>query len=695
MTHPTLHTRLEEYFSGLARPHTGRLFLEEYRALYRGASEFLAKPYPQAVTGQAIFNLLGQFPIGRILSPMDVGIYDESSRQRLPLSDSVCHWLVEFRHDTAMLSGALLARTLAPAELREDSAAFARKLSARISEQNREIAFDYAGIVRVGILLAAHFGEPMVTARSLGRAVLLLLDRDTWQLVRDLLRERSASWDALQGTYRVIRDSVLQADPLAHDRLLSAALFPRDQLVPLPESLRFEELQFLGQGLGFAWPGRRVEMGYGPLESAPEAVTDASILTHVLLPGLQRHGIVIPAALADHISESLVAAVGKTPAAGGWASVAARVIERYGFGPVIVTAGYNTQDVLDWACGMQATLPPSAANSSSPPGSQPCEESEYRQLSSKLISAGFGAHRDAVRQLALLVDPRAKDLGPARVLMIGPSGCGKTTLLDAFARATGRPLVKLDASSIVEHGWQGTTPSDVAARIYAAAGRDLTQAARAVLVLDEFCKTAARPHMPGAEFQGGNGTWETIKLSRQAALLGLLDTGPSTIAFTAHPGSELLELPVRDLIVVAAGAFSGLDYRRSQSVSDDSLIRYGLRPELAARFTTRLVLSALDQGSLRQRLIESPDGVEPIIAIASRFGVELVVSEEAIRLVLSATASGAGGLSPRTGAAVLTTAARRALLTALDEEEGTRPSALVGPDDVIGLLRPWLEQVRH
>lgn len=708
----TLAEKIQVHFRALGRPNVGALILEDYRSLYAGAAAFLDAPYPQAVTAQALFNLVGMLPVGRVLSPDDVGLPHDGSASSL--SENAAQWLLAYRHHPTALAAALLARCIVPAVLGDTAADFVGAVTHQVQAAGHTPAFDYAGIVRAGILLAARNGQGIVTARWMARAALLLLDRPHWEAIHATLASQPLAWLALDDEYRSTRDALLARDDLDHERLLVAGLLPRDALVPLPPSLDLSALTLAGQGLGFAWPGIRVGSGHGPLEAAPEPLPDVGLLTHVLLPGLRRHGVHVPFQPSAASPRPLAEVVGTTENAGGWAKVLVPVAERYGLTQAFVDAGYDPAVLLDWACGTQpspppvpqghgiedplercaSTVPPRAHGTVATAAALPAVVSasagvHFGELTARLNSPGFAAHRAAIQELALLADPRAARLGPARVLLIGPSGCGKTTLVAAFAEATGRPLVRVDAGAIVEHGWQGTTPADVAHMVYRTAGHDLERASRAVLVLDEFCKVGARPALPGrGSPSGATGNWETVKLGRQAALLGLLDTGPSTITFNPTSG-DALQLPVRDLFIVAAGAFTGLECSSAVGPTDDELIAFGLIPELVARLTSRIVLSPLNGEALRQRLRQGDGGVDSVVALASDLGVSLRVSDEAIAMVAEAALAQAGGLSPRTAAGVLNTAARRALLRALAIPVPDRYTVMLGPDDVVDLLRPW------
>jgi ATP-dependent protease Clp ATPase subunit len=140
------------------------------------------------------------------------------------------------------------------------------------------------------------------------------------------------------------------------------------------------------------------------------------------------------------------------------------------------------------------------------------------------------------------------------------------------------------------------------------------------------------------------------------------------------------------MLVVAAGAFQGLQLT-SGAPSDRALVAYGLIPELVARLTTRIVLPPPSKAELKARFLTGDAGIVPIVELAATLGVELRVAPEAVDLVVSATFTSSSGLSPRTGAGLLQMAARRALLDALDEPGRGGIVCLVGPDEVLRLLR--------
>lgn len=709
---PSLAEATRSLFARLNRPYTGELFLAEYADMHAEAAEFLAKPYPESVTAQAVFNLMGRLPMGRIIGPADVGLMANAAQcSRPPLSDGLAHWLLLYRRDTARLIGGLLGRLVLFGVVPDGAATLGEEMATRTAQTGHRLSFDYGGLVRVATLLSAEGGEGTVTARSASKAAILLLDAGSWALLREALADFPNAWSTLELHYRRLREQLTADDPLAHDRLLSVGLFSRDDLVPLPASMKIRDLRLPGRALAFAWPGQRGAPDAGPLDSAPSVVDETALLSHVLVPGLIHHGLRFVWSAAKAAHGPLLDATGQTGIA-GWHRVLTPLVQAHGLADALADAGYRAEEVVAWACGLGngerptsreviATEEPQGrevfGSVPTPPHAQQADSvaptagaRTFRGIAAALEGQGFNEHRAVIEELALLADPRADLLGPRRVLLLGPTGCGKTSLLAALADHCGRPFVRVDASSIVEHGWQGTSVADIAAELYRAAGEDLQQAEAGVVLLDEFCKVAARVHLPWAE-RGEQqlGVWAAVKAGRQAALLPLLDTGPSVISFPPKAGETPLKLRTGKLLVVAAGAFTGLTYSEIAPPSDDALTNYGVLPELVGRLTTRLCMSAPTGEAMSERLKRAPGGVDSVVVLARTFGVELRVSEEAMRLVRDATVRGDGGLSPRTGAGVLAMAARRALRHALRWRTEGDHSCVVGPDDVIDLLTPY------
>ncbi len=709
----TLAEKLTDYFRNIERPATGTLILNEYTRLHPRIPALLNSPYEQGVTAQGLFNLCGMLPCGRIIAPAEVGLADNTHLPVRPvLTDHTVGWIASLGESTTRLVVALMARVIMADVLGPGTSEVQQRLVARL--EHHPWSFDYAGITRVAVLLAAREKQHIVTAFTLADAALLLTDVHAWTSIRQVLGERSAAWEQCTSAFTLVRDSVMEAAPFAHDKLLSAAVFPRDDLVPIPPSLQIADVQLAAAALGFAWPGRRAPAGSGPIDAAPEPLSSASIMTHVVIPGLLKNGLGFPWPEPQGVAVPLSRFVNRKNDDGGWRRLIRRTLEHSGMLHVVEAYGWSFERLMTAieqgpADYLQPTKPTTAGlgapptamsqlvgtgssasnQETTPPDIVSTQERiTYVELVERLRRVTTPSNHSVVRELALLADHRLEPFGGARVLVLGPPGSGKTTLLAALASASGRPFVRVDAGTIVEHGWQGTTPADLASMIYRAAKHDLAQAERAVVVLDEFCKLAVRTRLGSDHGSAGGSHWGMVKAARQTSLLALLDNGPNLITFTPEAGGLPLQLKTNGLLIVAAGAFQGLEFT-GRGLCDHALEAYGLLPELVARLTTRLVLAPPNVSELRDRLCGERGAIAPVRQLAAAFGVELEVTPEAIDMIARATASGDGGLTARTGAGLLQTAARRALLNALDEPSRGIARCVVGPDEVIGLLAPF------
>jgi len=99
-------------------------------------------------------------------------------------------------------------------------------------------------------------------------------------------------------------------------------------------------------------------------------------------------------------------------------------------------------------------------------------------------------------------------------------------------------------------------------------------------------------------------------------------------------------------------AFSLRDWLRSRD-----LFEYGISPQFLSRFDSVVLLDPLDEADLLKIFLGSPDsGLAPAKHFFARFGVDLVLSPEAARLIARSAAA-----EPRLGARALKEVFRRVI----------------------------------
>lgn len=260
----------------------------------------------------------------------------------------------------------------------------------------------------------------------------------------------------------------------------------------------------------------------------------------------------------------------------------------------------------------------------------------YRGQAHARRAASVFAYRHVrrIRRLVLDGDSPA-DMGPREnYLFVGPTGCGKTFLVELLFREILRvPAVTVDITQYSETGYVGDDVSMILSRLFEAAQQNLAWAGCGVVCVDEFDKLASS--RSNARFAGEGTTKDVSGFGVQRSLLTLLSgvEAPFPVDFGyAHLGPKLM-MPLAGVSFIACGAFSGLKTtadlldgderigfgRTAQRIDpeaiavrlDDRVLerttafaRYGFLPELIGRFSRVVAFSPLDEGTLRQILVD-------------------------------------------------------------------------------------------
>ena len=241
------------------------------------------------------------------------------------------------------------------------------------------------------------------------------------------------------------------------------------------------------------------------------------------------------------------------------------------------------------------------------------------------------------------------------VLLMGPTGCGKSEIYRRFAEICGDcPIIQISSNEITPTGWKGVHITDYFLNKLKS-GVEKEELEHAVLVFDEFDKIT---HF-NSRVTSDKGADMDADIQRD--IMHILDCDFITI-FDDNPLSHSqyngLQLSTKNLMVVFAGAFSGIEEiikRRCNAgkaigyvnkgdaqiqtnwmkqVCEKDLEEWGLFPELIGRLGSVCVLNPLTSDMMMRIMSSAKESVlKAHIDYCKQHNVNLVFTDEAIRYI--------------------------------------------------------------
>ena len=204
---------------------------------------------------------------------------------------------------------------------------------------------------------------------------------------------------------------------------------------------------------------------------------------------------------------------------------------------------------------------------------------------------------------------------------------GKTATFKALAKLLDRPLILESITSVTVSGIVGRDITDILAHALRECNNDVSQAEKAIILLDEFDKTARNLQTTSGRDVAG--------IALQQEFLKLLE-GDKIQVQLGNKHSPLLdntvEINTNNILFVLSGAFVGLDQvvknrinkkrigfghedkkyttdELLQQVIVDDLIAYGLIPELVGRIPQIVIYNQLTENDLIKILTEPKNAI--------------------------------------------------------------------------------------
>lgn len=204
---------------------------------------------------------------------------------------------------------------------------------------------------------------------------------------------------------------------------------------------------------------------------------------------------------------------------------------------------------------------------------------------------------------------------------------GKTATFKALAKLLDRPLILESITSVTVSGIVGRDITDILAHAIRECNNDVSQAEKAIILIDEFDKTARNLQTTSGRDVAG--------IALQQEFLKLLE-GDKIQVQLGNKHSPLLdntvEINTNNILFVLSGAFVGLDQvvknrinkkrigfghedkkyttdELLQQVIVDDLIAYGLIPELVGRIPQIVIYNQLTESDLIKILTEPKNAI--------------------------------------------------------------------------------------
>lgn len=236
------------------------------------------------------------------------------------------------------------------------------------------------------------------------------------------------------------------------------------------------------------------------------------------------------------------------------------------------------------------------------------------------------------------IDP--EHLPPKQSVLIGgPTGSGKSAITKAVASLANVPYVVVSGASMIGTGYVGTTVEDVVASLVQAAGGDLSQAERGIVLIDEVDKIRRRRFGKQDDVAG---------VSVQHAWLTVLE-GTSPVAL--KPVEQGKRLQTSGITFIATGVFKGLERRRRRPngefatlIDAHELVKLGFLDEFIGRFSSRIWLHPPTVDVLKRVLRLGKGPVQQWKNLFAVLGLELDFTDEALEVIATEAAGGGTGV---------------------------------------------------
>lgn len=252
------------------------------------------------------------------------------------------------------------------------------------------------------------------------------------------------------------------------------------------------------------------------------------------------------------------------------------------------------------------------------------------------------------------------------ILLAGPTGVGKTFITQLIADKMDVPFIIVDANSITQAGYVGSSVEDILENLYSKSGNDLDKAQKGIVLIDEIDKLCAK------EGRDGPGSRDPSGEGAQQALLKLIEGGQFKVEISSGMMKSSIMFDTSDVLFIVAGAFPDIErivtsrevgknrnflggskdviskadiYKK---ITTNDYERFGIIPELLGRLPVKVSLEPLTEENLVDILSTVDNNlVDQYKLILKEDNVQLKVTKGALKQIANIAIdnnSGARGL---------------------------------------------------
>lgn len=197
----------------------------------------------------------------------------------------------------------------------------------------------------------------------------------------------------------------------------------------------------------------------------------------------------------------------------------------------------------------------------------------------------------------------------SHTLLIGPSGCGKTMMVTEIAKAFNVPYVVIDSTTLTASGYAGDDVEQCIYHLYENTNKDIKKTEQGIIFVDEFDKSSEQD-IHGRDIRGKEVQFNFLKL---------LDGKDVYIKNKKNIlSNDEVVINTSNILFIFGGCFDGLYDKLKQdnnslglintknttyndiikSVNSESIINYGIIPEITGRISNYITCRSLNYKDL-------------------------------------------------------------------------------------------------